>query len=75
LEYAHDALMISYAEWMKLSMQHPDDNRDFVNAIHIIQNLLAFRIARRKYPKFWKDHSKLDHKIIAKPDIKLSKPL
>ena len=53
----HDALMKAYGEWLKLPMQHPDDMRDFGNAVHAIQNLLAFRIVRRAYPDYWPDHS------------------
>jgi len=32
---------------------HPDDLREFVDAIHKIQSLLMSRIVRRLYPNGW----------------------
>lgn len=49
----HDALMDAVQAWWDLPMHHPDEPREFVDAIHTCQNLLAFRIARRHYPKGW----------------------
>jgi hypothetical protein len=44
------------SEWIKLEKQHPNETQDFVNAIHSIQYLLAMRVIRRGYPKYWITH-------------------
>lgn len=36
-----------------LPVQHPSEQRDFTDAIHICQQLLALRIARRGFPEGW----------------------
>lgn len=36
-----------------LPVQHEDDMREFEQAIHVQQGILALRIARRRYPKGW----------------------
>jgi hypothetical protein len=48
-----DALCRAVLAWQLLSAQHPDEEREFVDAVHTIQNLLAIRVARRCYPKGW----------------------
>ena len=53
----HDTLQKAWGLFLKLPIQHPDDQRDCCDAIHRIQDLLAMRIARRSYPKCWINHS------------------
>lgn len=36
-----EKLMDCYGAWLKLERQHPDELRDFVDAVHRIQDLLA----------------------------------
>lgn len=48
-----DPLMQSYDAWLRLEMEHPDDMRYFVDAVHRIQDLLALRVTRRAYPIGW----------------------
>lgn len=52
-----DALCDAANAFGKLPSQHPDEARDFCDAIHRAQDLLAVRIARRLYPKGWPDKS------------------
>ena len=47
-------LSASYGVFLDLPIQHPDDMRDFVDAVHRIQDLIAMRIARRLFPGYWK---------------------
>jgi len=53
----HDALMQSYREFIDMPREHPDEMRDFVDAVHKIQGLLTTRIVRRVYPKYWPTRS------------------
>lgn len=48
-----DALIDAVQAYWKLPVQHPDETRDFVEAIHRCQDQLAIRIARRHYPIGW----------------------
>jgi hypothetical protein len=48
-----DALVAAVQAYDKLPVQHPDETRDFVDAIHRCQDQLAMRIARRHYPQGW----------------------
>lgn len=48
-----DALCKAVVEYYKLPVDHPTEQREFVDAIHRLQDLLAVRIARRLYPKGW----------------------
>lgn len=48
-----DALCEAANGFSELPVQHPDEPRDFCDAIHRAQDLLAIRIARRHYPKGW----------------------
>ena len=41
----------AYKAFMELEQQHPDDLRDFVNGVHIMQGLIMQRIARRVDPE------------------------
>ncbi len=48
-----DGLNQCMAAFWEMDRQHPDEARDFVNAVHVIQRLLGQRIVRRCYPKGW----------------------
>lgn len=48
-----DLLIEAWNRYIKLPEQHPTEIDEFANGIHICQNLLAIRIARRCYPKGW----------------------
>lgn len=48
-----DALVKAFNAFCSLEQQHPDERRDFKDGIHRCQDLLAVRIARRKYPIGW----------------------
>lgn len=52
----HDALMESYRQFIGMPRQHPDEMREFVDAVHKIQGLLTDRIARRCFPERWKTY-------------------
>lgn len=52
-----DALVDAANAFGALPKQHPDEGRDFCDAVHRLQDLLAMRIARRVYPKGWPDKS------------------
>jgi hypothetical protein len=43
--YAHKA-------FIELEQQHPDDIRDYVNGVHIMQGLIMQRVARRASKEF-----------------------
>lgn len=51
-----DALIAAVQAYWELPIQHPDETRDFVDAIHVCQNQLTIRIARRAFPKGWPDN-------------------
>lgn len=34
-----------------LQYAHPDDPRDWTNAIHALQNILIYRVVKRDYPQ------------------------
>ncbi|HUB99107.1 MAG TPA: hypothetical protein VMS11_04720 [Solirubrobacterales bacterium] len=48
-----DALCDAANAFGGLPVEHPSDPRDFCDAIHKCQDLLAVRIARRHYPIGW----------------------
>jgi len=48
-----DLLIEAWDRYIKLPEQHPTEIDEFGQGIHICQNLLAIRIARRCYPKGW----------------------
>lgn len=48
-----DKLMEAYAAFIRLSREHPDELRDFVDGVHKCQDVLAVRICRRIYPEGW----------------------
>ena len=51
-----DKLMECYSSYLDLEYQHPDDLTEFGYAVHLIQGLLAMRVARRAYPNGWSDY-------------------
>ena len=51
-----DSLMECYGRFLKLEREHPTELRDFVDAVHRIQDLLAVRIVRRVFPEGWSTH-------------------
>lgn len=53
-----DSLLDCHKYFFQLEEQHPDDPKDFVIAMHRIQDLLAIRIVRRLYPEGWKNTAK-----------------
>ena len=48
-----DALVGAVESFDELPSQHPDEQRDFYDAIHRCQDLLAVRAMRRLYPRGW----------------------
>ncbi|MEN6349325.1 MAG: hypothetical protein ABFD08_08030 [Syntrophomonas sp.] len=46
-------LVEAWVVFTKLSHQHPDEVRDFTDAIHRLQDLLAFRVCQRCFPVGW----------------------
>jgi hypothetical protein len=50
-----DALCKAANAFGVLPKQHPDEDRDFCDAIHRAQDLLCVRIARRAFPLGWPD--------------------
>lgn len=45
--------MECYDEFLKLDQEHSDEQREFSDGVHIVQNILMKRIVRRVYPKGW----------------------
>lgn len=48
-----DGLCDAVDAFVLLESQHPDEEKDFYDAIHRLQDLLAVRVCRRIYPKGW----------------------
>jgi len=48
-----ESLSDCHRSFLKLEREHPEELRSFIDAVHIIQDLLALRIVRRHYPKGW----------------------
>lgn len=48
-----DLLIEAWNKYIKLPKQHPTEIDEFMQGIHICQNLMTIRIARRCYPKGW----------------------
>jgi hypothetical protein len=51
----HEKLMLDnitelHTNFMKLERTHPDEAREWINAIHQLQNVIGWRILRRDYP-------------------------
>ena len=45
-----DKIGEAHKAFADLEQQHPDDIRDFINGIHILQGLIMQRVARRADP-------------------------
>jgi len=50
----------AWGVYTNLPKQHPSELEDFCNSIHILQQLLTIRIARRLYPKGWVNYGRID---------------
>lgn len=50
-----DHLVDAAEGFARLPVQHPSDADEFMVAIHHCQDLLALRVARRTYPKGWRN--------------------
>jgi biotin synthase-related radical SAM superfamily protein len=48
-----DRLFEAVEAYNRLPVQHPDEPREFADAIHAAQNQMAVRIARRHYSEGW----------------------
>ncbi len=46
-------LVEAWNGFCKLDKQHPNENTDFMNGIHQLQNILGMRIVRREYSNYW----------------------
>jgi len=55
-----DKLMECYKSFLELDFQHPEDNREFAYAIHLIQGLLSLRVVRRCYPDGWSTYKYIE---------------
>lgn len=51
-----DLIASAHGSFLELERTHPDEERDFVDAIHKIQAILGLRILRRGYPQYWLTH-------------------
>ena len=45
-----DKLADCFIEFVQLERQHPDDERDFADGIHICQRIIMGRVAVRQHP-------------------------
>jgi hypothetical protein len=52
-----DALVEAFQAFADLPEQHPDEAGEFRYHVHMLQGLLACRIARRGFPNGWVDHA------------------
>lgn len=48
-----DLLFEANCAMAELPVQHEDDMKEFEQAIHVQQGILALRIARRAFPEGW----------------------
>lgn len=46
-------LMEAVDAYAELDVQHPEDEREFIQAIHAAQHIIAVRVARRLFPEGW----------------------
>ena len=44
--------------FLDLAPQHPDELREFIDGVHVIQGVLMQRVTRRSYPKGWPAYRK-----------------
>lgn len=55
-QIANDKLIDFYNTYIKLPIQHPNEQLEVTAAIHLIQGIFATRIARREYPDGWPNY-------------------
>jgi hypothetical protein len=48
-----DSLVAAFEAYADLPVQHEDEPGEFRYHVHMLQGLLAMRIARREYPRGW----------------------
>lgn len=48
-----DHLVSAFKGWCDLDDKHPDDVNEFRFHIHALQNMIAWRVARRADPEYW----------------------
>jgi hypothetical protein len=48
----------AWNDFIKLEITHPDEKRDFANAIHTLQQIMVMRIVRRDYPMTFPSYNK-----------------
>lgn len=53
-----DGIVDVHNKYVKLESTHPSDMPDWVNAIHILQNLIGARILRREHPNIFATYKK-----------------
>ncbi len=46
-----DLIVAANNKFVNLKYAHPDDPRDWANAIHALQNILIYRVVKRDYPQ------------------------
>lgn len=49
-----DSLLDAFEAYSDLPVQHADEPAEFRYHVHMLQGLLAVRIARRAFPKGWR---------------------
>jgi hypothetical protein len=50
-----NSLLAAWEGYVKLPVQHPSDQQEFLRALHECQRLLAIRIVRRAYREYWRN--------------------
>ena len=53
-EEVMDLLVAAYNKFISLEYSNSTDLKEFAEAIHLQQGILALRIVRRVYPKYWR---------------------
>jgi len=51
--YVMDALTDAFLDYCELPVQHEDEPFEFKYHIHMLQGLMAIRVARSAYPEGW----------------------
>jgi hypothetical protein len=46
-------LVSAWSEYLKLKKFHPDEVQEFKFSLHRLQDLIAYRVAKRAFPKEW----------------------
>jgi hypothetical protein len=50
-----DRLVDAWNLFVQMERTHKDELREFADAIHRLQDMLALRIVRRSYPIYWRN--------------------